>query len=52
MTDEMLDEMLDEVYPPYQIGGLTFYASQILKNCDPIAYRIGLSEMEDLENDN
>jgi hypothetical protein len=51
MTDEMLDEMLDEVYPPYQIGGLTFYASQILKNCDPIAYRIGLSEMEDLEDE-
>jgi len=31
---------------------MEFYPSQILKNCDPIAYRIGLSEYEDsLEED-
>jgi len=28
---------------------LTFYPSQILKECDPIAYRIGVSEYEDME---
>jgi hypothetical protein len=41
------DEMLDECYPPYRIGSMTFYASQILYDCDPIAYRIGVSEYED-----
>ena len=34
------DEMLDECYPVVKIGELTFYPSQILKECDPIAYRI------------
>jgi hypothetical protein len=52
MTEEMFDEMLDELYPVYKIGELTFYPSQILKDCDPIAYRIGLSEWEDEEDDN
>jgi len=45
--EEMFDEMLDECYPVVKIGELTFYPSQILKNCDPIAYRISLSEYED-----
>jgi hypothetical protein len=52
MTEEMFDEMLDELYPVYKIGELTFYPSQILKDCDPIAYRISKSEMEELEDDN
>jgi hypothetical protein len=45
--EEMFDEMLDDCYEPMQIGSGTFYPSQILKNCDPIAYQIGLSEYED-----
>jgi hypothetical protein len=50
--EEQFEEMLDEVYPVVKIGELTFYPSQILKECDPIAYRIGLSEFEDsLEED-
>lgn len=47
MTEQDFDEYLDEIYPAYKIGVLTFYPSQILKNCDPIAYRIALSEMEE-----
>jgi hypothetical protein len=43
------DEFLDELFPPYQIGGFTFYASEVLKTLDPIAYRISFSEYE---NDN
>ena len=46
-TEEMFDEMLDEVYPVVKMGELKFYPSQILKECDPIAYRIGVSEYED-----
>lgn len=45
--EDMFDEMLDETYPVVKIGELTFYPSQILKQCDPIAYRIGVSEYED-----
>jgi hypothetical protein len=52
MTEEMFDEMLDEIYPVVIMGELTFYPSQILKNCDPIAYRIAMSEMEEDEDDN
>lgn len=47
------DEMLDESYPVFQIGDLTFYPSQILRECDPIAYRQSLFDFEDaiLENE-
>jgi hypothetical protein len=45
--EEQFNEMLDECYPVVKIGYGTFYPSQILKNCDPIAYQIGLSEYED-----
>jgi hypothetical protein len=40
------DEMLDECYPTVEIGGVTFYPSQIVKDCDPIAYRVWLSDWE------
>lgn len=45
--EEQFDEMLDESYPPIQIGSSTFYPSQILHNCDPIAYRISVDEYAD-----
>lgn len=38
------DDILDECYPTTEIGGISFTASQILKNCDPIAYRCGISD--------
>jgi hypothetical protein len=50
--EERFDEMLDEVNELIKIGTLTYLPSQVLKNVDPIAYRIGLSEFEDyLEED-
>jgi hypothetical protein len=52
LPNEQFDDMLDDVYPPYQIGGLTFTASQILRACDPIAYRIELNDYESFEEDN
>jgi hypothetical protein len=45
--EQQFDELLDECYPVVKIGYAEFYPSQILKNCDPIAYQIGLSEFED-----
>lgn len=43
----LYDDMLDECYPTYEIGGGVYYASDILKECDPIAYRVGFSEYAD-----
>ena len=45
--EEMLDELLDEIYPVYKMGELTFYPSQILRECDPIAYNEALLDFED-----
>ena len=45
--EEMFDEMLDETYPEFKIGYSTFYPSQILANCDPIAYQISVDEYID-----
>jgi len=47
MTEEEFDDWLDDVYPTYQIAGVELRPSQMLKNCDPIAYRIAQSELED-----
>jgi hypothetical protein len=53
MIEEMFDEMLDELYPVYKIGELTFYPSQILKDCDPVAYRIYCQDfIDEKENEN
>ena len=41
------DDMLDECNPGLNVAGSTFYASTILKKCDPIAYRVGFSDYAD-----
>lgn len=38
------DDILDECYPSYKMCDIEFYASQILKECDPIAYNCGISD--------
>lgn len=40
------DDILDEVHEDMVIGYLTFSASQVLKKCDPIAYRCGFNDFE------
>lgn len=45
--EEAYKEMLDDAYGIIKIGYVEFWASAVLKECDPIAYRIGLSEYED-----
>ena len=47
ITKESFDQALDDLYPDVKIGYSTFTASEILFNCDPIAYQIGLAEHED-----
>ena len=43
------DEELDETYQDYEIMGLSFSASRVLKECDPIAYGCGLNDLADSE---
>lgn len=47
--DAGFDDLLNDVYEPYKIGELTFYAADILYNCDPIAYRVSVSDYEAAE---
>jgi hypothetical protein len=48
---DRFDEYLDLIHEEYSMGWLTFTPSQILKECDPVAYRIALSEFEDEEEE-
>ena len=45
MTDSDFDDYLDELGEQHTSVG-SFYPSDILKNCDPIAYRCAKSEYE------
>ena len=49
---EMHDQHLDEVFGEMQIGQLSFPASKVLKECDPVAYRESkLEYLDQLEDD-
>ena len=50
--EESFDEMLDDCYPVVKIGEMTFSPSQVLKNCDPVAYRVSVSDYEDFLAEN
>ena len=41
---ERYKDMLDDAYPGVTIAGSSFYASTVLHECDPVAFRIGLDE--------
>ncbi len=45
--EEVFEEMLNDCYPETEIGYSVFYAGEILKNCDPIQFRIGAEEYND-----
>ena len=40
------DEFLDEIEGSVTVAGMEFYASDILKSCDPVAYRCGKNDYE------
>ena len=48
-AEKAFKDMLDEIYPVYVIGDLSFNPSDILKDCDPIAYLCGLVDYLDAE---
>lgn len=43
------DDMLDEVYPDLTVAGMGMSTSRVLKEVDPIAYRVGFSDWCDAE---
>ena len=44
---QVYDRHLNETYPHIQLEGLTFYPSQVLRECDPTAYRIYMKDYID-----
>jgi hypothetical protein len=46
--EEMYDDMLNECYDDYRVGDVTFVASYVLYNCDPISYDAGFQEYIDV----
>jgi hypothetical protein len=44
--EESYKEMLDDAYGTVTIAGYEYQTSYALKECDPIAYRVGLSDFE------
>ena len=45
-TEEQFDDFLDDVEQSVNIYGIEFYPSDILKNCDPVAYRCAKADYE------
>lgn len=45
----LYDEMLDEVHGEIKIGTLSYFASKVLSEVDPTAYRCGFADWLDYE---
>lgn len=45
--EELFDQYLDENTGAFRIAGVHLFPSQILKTCDPIAYRVALADYID-----
>jgi hypothetical protein len=43
---EYYDDMLNEVFPKTNISGIDYPYSYLLKEIDPIAYEVGMSDYE------
>lgn len=48
-VEENYDDLIDDGYETFKIGYCEFTASEILKNCDPVAYRCGIDDFVDSE---
>ena len=46
-TKESFIDLLNDIYPCVKIGYSTFAPAEILEECDPVAFAIGLVEHED-----
>jgi len=48
--DDDYKQMLDDCHEEIKIGCLTFSPSQVLEECDPIAYNCGFSDYQEYED--
>ena len=46
VSESDFDSYLDEIEQPVNVCGMEFYPSDILKSCDPIAYRCAKADYE------
>lgn len=44
VDEEEYRNFLDEIYPAVELGSLTFDASKIIEELDPIAFRVGMAD--------
>ena len=42
--EEMYADMLDDCYGVVEIAGMAYETSRVLKDTDPIAYQVGMSD--------
>ena len=42
--EEMYADMLDDCYGVVEVAGITYDTSRVLKDTDPIAYRVGMDD--------
>jgi len=47
MAEEMYNEMLDDCEGPVTLCGMTYSASRVLSEVDPVAYRCGFNDYVD-----
>jgi hypothetical protein len=46
------EDYLNDAYPVVQIAGQVFFPSDILRECDPIAFRVYQSDFESMQEEN
>jgi hypothetical protein len=46
---EMYDEMLNDVYGECEVAGMKYETAYVLKDLDPVAYRVGFNDWLDAE---
>jgi hypothetical protein len=46
--EERYCDMLDECYPMVEFGELRYEPSRVLREVDPIAYRVGMNDYADM----
>ena len=50
--EDFYDDLLNECYGEIKLGDLIFSPAEIIKTLDPIAYRCGLADFEDVMIEN
>lgn len=46
VSESDFDNFLDDCHESVTVAGMEFYASDVLKSCDPVAYRCAKSDYE------